>query len=228
MTDVDRVQLEIWSDIACPWCLVGTARFERAVEETGIEVDVVYRSFELDPNVPTGGAAPNLVDYLATKFGDRSRVQAAHARLTSAGAELGIDFRWSIMKRANTFDAHRLLAWALRTEGALAQRTLKKRILRAYFTEGADVSDRAVLADLAAEAGLDREQAVEVLATDAESATVREEEALAHREGIAAVPTFVVEGRWMLQGALETEKWVRALTRLQAELAAEAAEPFAD
>jgi predicted DsbA family dithiol-disulfide isomerase len=221
------VQVEIWSDIACPWCLVGTARFERAVEETGIDVDVVYRSFELDPNVPTGGEAPNLVDYLTRKYGDRSRVQAAHARLTSAGAELGIDFRWATMRRANTFDAHRLLAWALRTQGSSAQRTLKKRILRAYFTEGADVSDRTVLADLVADAGLDRAEAVEVLATDAEAATVRDEEALAHREGIAAVPTFVVEGRWMLQGALETEKWVRALTRLQAELAAEADEPFA-
>jgi predicted DsbA family dithiol-disulfide isomerase len=218
------VQVEIWSDIACPWCLVGTARFERAVEETGIDVDVVYRSFELDPNVPTGGEAPNLVDYLSHKFGDRGRVQAAHARLTSAGAELGIDFRWATMKRANTFDAHRLLAWALRTQGATAQRTLKKRILRAYFTEGADVSDLTVLADLVADAGLDRDEAVEVLATDAEATTVREQEALAHQEGIAAVPTFVVEGRWMLQGALETEKWVRALTRLQAELAAESAE----
>ena len=218
------MQVEIWSDIACPWCLVGTARFERAVEETGIDVDVVYRSFELDPNVPVGGEAPPLVDYLANKFGDRSRVQAAHARLTQAGAELGIDFRWSIMRRANTFDAHRLLAWALRTEGSLAQRTLKKAILRAYFTEGADVSDRSVLAALAAEVGLDREQDEEVLVSGAEADTVRAEEALAAREGNAAVPTFVVEGRWMLQGALETDTWVRALTRLSEELAAEAAE----
>jgi predicted DsbA family dithiol-disulfide isomerase len=213
------VQVEIWSDIACPWCLVGTARFERAVEETGIDVDVVYRAFELDPTVPTGVDAPPLVEYLAAKFGDRSRVQAAHARLTQAGSELGIDFRWSIMKRANTFDAHRLLTWALRTEGAPMQRTLKKAILRAYFTEGADVSDHTVLADLAADVGLDRTLAEEVLATDAEAAAVREEEALAHREGIAAVPTFVVEGRWMLQGALETDKWIRALTRLSEELA---------
>lgn len=217
------MQVEIWSDIACPWCLVGTARFERAVEEAGVDVDVVYRSFELDPNVPTGGEAPPLVDYLAKKFGDRSRVQAAHARLTSAGSELGIDFRWSIMRRANTFDAHRLLAWALRTGGSTAQRTLKKRILRAYFTEGADVSDRGVLADLVAEAGLDRAAAVDVLASDAEAETVRAEEARAHSEGIAAVPTFVVEGRWMLQGALETEKWVRALTQLRRELDEEAA-----
>jgi predicted DsbA family dithiol-disulfide isomerase len=217
------VQVEIWSDVACPWCYVGTARFERALEETGIDVDVVYRSYELDPNVPTGGDAPPLTEYLARKFGDKARVQAAHAHLTNAGVELGIDFRWALMKRANTFDAHRLLAWALRTDGADRQRTLKKALLRAYFTEGRDVSDRRVLADLAAAVGLDRTLAEEVLATDAEAATVREQEALAHQEGIAAVPTFVVEGRWMLQGALETDKWVRALTRLQDELAAEEA-----
>ena len=216
------MQVEIWSDVACPWCYVGTGRFERALEQTGLDVDVVYRSYELDPNVPTGDAAPLLVDYLSRKFGDRSRVQAAHARLTTAGAELGIDFRWSVMRRANTFDAHRLLAWALRTEGPLVQRALKKALLRAYFTEGRDIADRSVLAELAAEVGLDPTLAGEVLATDAEAATVREEEALAHREGIAAVPTFVVEGKWMLQGALETEQWVRALTRLSMELAAEA------
>ncbi len=89
------VKVEIWSDVACPWCYVGTQRFGRAIQETGVDVEVVYRSFELDPTVPTGGDSPLLVDYLAQKFGDRSRVQAAHARLTDAGAELGIDFRWS-------------------------------------------------------------------------------------------------------------------------------------
>jgi predicted DsbA family dithiol-disulfide isomerase len=214
------VQVEIWSDVACPWCYVGTLRFEQAVAETGIDVDVVYRSFELDPNVPADG--PPLVDYLANKFGDRSRVQAAHARLVQAGSELGIDFHWSVMRRANTFDAHRLLAWALRTAGAPTQRALKKALLRAYFTDGLVITDHAVLADLAAEVGLDRQLAEEVLATDAETATVRDEEAEAHRQGIAAVPTFVVEGRWMLQGALEPEKWVKALTHLQTELAAEA------
>ena len=213
------VQVEIWSDVACPWCYVGTLRFERAVEETGADVDVVYRSFELDPNVPADG--PPLVEYLARKFGDRGHVQAAHARLTSAGAELGIDFRWSQMRRANTFDCHRLLAWALRTAGAPAQRALKKALLRAYFTEGRDVADRTVLTALADEVGLDPAEAAEVLASDAEADTVRAEEAEAHREGIAAVPTFVVEGRWMLQGAHPTEAWVRALTKLRAELAAD-------
>jgi predicted DsbA family dithiol-disulfide isomerase len=128
------------------------------------------------------------------------------------------------MRRANTFDAHRLLAWALRTAGAPTQCALKKALLRAYFTDGLVITDHAVLADLAAEVGLDRQLAEEVLATDAEAATVRDEEAEAHRQGIAAVPTFVVEGRWMLQGALEPETWVKALTHLQTELTAEATE----
>jgi predicted DsbA family dithiol-disulfide isomerase len=213
------VRVDIWSDIACPWCYVGTERFERAVEQTGIEAEVVYRSFELDPGVPADG--PPLLDHLARKFGDRSRVQATHARLTTAGAELGIDFRWSQMRRCNTFDGHRLLAWALRTRGAPAQRHLNKALLRAYFTEGRDIADHDVLAAIAAEAGLDGGEAAALLASDAEADSVRADEALAHREGIAAVPTFVVEDRWMLQGALETERWVRALTKLEAELRAE-------
>jgi predicted DsbA family dithiol-disulfide isomerase len=211
------VQVEIWSDVACPWCYVGTARFERAVEETGLDVDVVYRSFELDPTVPPGEGPP-LTEYLARKFGDLSRVQAAHARLTSAGAELDIDFRWAQMRRANTFDAHRLLAWALHTSGAPAQRALKRGLLRAYFSDGREVADHDVLADLAAEVGLDRKAAAAFLATDDEADHVRAEREEAYSNGINAVPTFIVEDQWMLQGALDTDKWVKALTHMQSEL----------
>ena len=211
--------MEIWSDVACPWCYIGTVRFTRAVEQAGVDVDVVYRSFELDPRVPTGDGPP-LVDYLAQKFGDRSRVQAAHARLTSAGADLGIDFRWEGMRRANTFDGHRLLAWALHESGPGAQRALKERLLAAYFSEGLDVTDHEVLAGLAEDAGLDRGAAAALLASDAEADFVRAEREEAYGHGITAVPTFVVEGEWMLQGAHETEKWVKALTHISDELAA--------
>ncbi len=214
------VQVEIWSDVACPWCYVGTVRLERAVAETGVDVEVVYRAFELDPSVPTGEASPPLADYLSAKYGDRSRVQAAHARLTTAGSELGIDFRWEGMRRANTFDAHRLVAWALDEAGADAQRQLKKALLRSYFTEGADVADGAVLADVAERTGLDRSAAAEVLASDAFADRVHADREEAHRNGITAVPTFVVEGEWMLQGAHDTAAWARALTHLHAELAA--------
>jgi predicted DsbA family dithiol-disulfide isomerase len=212
------MQVEIWSDVACPWCYVGTLRFEQAVEETGADVEVVYRSFELDPTVPKDG--PPLVDYLVRKYGDRSRVQAAHARLTQAGSELGIDFRWSLMTRANTFDAHRILAWALATAGADQQRALKKALLHAYFTEGVDVADQDALADIAERVGLDRAVAREVLASGEYAEAVRDEEQAAYRHGITAVPTFVVEGEWMLQGAHDTSAWVRALTHMAQELAA--------
>src|SRR5688572_22305606 len=177
------MRVEIWSDVACPWCYVGTRRFERAVEETGVDVEVVYRAFELDPTVPTGVESPPLVEYLARKFGDPSRVQAAHARLTAAGAELGIDFRWAGMRRANTFDAHRLLTWALGTDGPARQRALKEALLRSYFTDGLDVADHSVLADLALEVGLDRDAAEEVLASDRYAPEVRAERADAHRNG---------------------------------------------
>lgn len=214
------MRVEIWSDVACPWCYVGTQRFGRAVQETGIDVEVVYRSFELDPTAPTGAESLPLVDYLERKFGDRSRVQAAHARLTDAGSELGIDFRWAGMRRANTFDCHRLLAWALHTAGADKQRALKQVLLRAYFTDNRDVSDHDVLAGLAAEVGLDGVGAATLLASDGESAFVRAEREEAYSNGIAAVPTFVIESEWMLQGAHPTEAWAKALTRLSHELAA--------
>ena len=211
------MRVEIWSDVACPWCYVGTERFERAVAQSGVDVDIVYRSFELDPSVPPGEGPP-LTEYLARKFGDLSRVQAAHARLSTAGAELGIAFRWSQMRRGNTFDSHRLLAWALHHAGPEAQRALKHGLLRAYFTDGLDVADHAVLTDLAAEAGLDRTSAAALLASNAESDFVRGEREAAYSNGISAVPTFVVEQQWMLQGAVDTDKWVKALTHMQAEL----------
>lgn len=209
------MRVEIWSDVACPWCYVGLARFERAVEETGVEVDVVFRAFELDPSVAIGVASPLLTDYLARKYGDLSRVRAAHARLTDAGSELGIDFRWEGMRRANTFDAHRLLSWALETAGPERQRALKMALLRAYFTDGRDVADDAVLTDLAIEVGFDATEAATVLASDRYADHVRGEREEAHRNGIAAVPTFVVNDGWMLQGAHDTSAWARALTKIQ-------------
>jgi predicted DsbA family dithiol-disulfide isomerase len=123
------------------------------------------------------------------------------------------------MRRANTFDAHRLLAWALHEHGVDQQRALKQRLLRAYFTDGLDVADHDVLASLAADVGLDRDAAAAFLATDDEAEFVHAERAEAYANGITAVPTFVIEGEWMLQGAHETEKWVRALTHIQSELA---------
>ncbi|MGH3447362.1 MAG: DsbA family oxidoreductase [Nocardioidaceae bacterium] len=212
------MRIEIWSDVACPWCYVGTARFERAVEQTGIDADVVYRPFQLDPTIPMGGEGPNAVQYLTERLGGAEQVAAIHARLEAAAEDLDIDFRWSQMRRANTFDAHRLLGWALRSAGAETQRRLKKALLRAYFTESLDITDHEVLADVAAGAGLECASAAALLDSDAEADHVRAEREEAYRNGITAVPTFVVEGRWMLQGAVETDQWVQALRQMSVEL----------
>lgn len=216
------MHIEIWSDVVCPWCYVGKARLDRAVAEVadeGIEVDVVYRAFELDTRVPEEGEP--LEPYLARKFGSTGALRAMQTRLANASPDTGIEWHWTGMYRRNSFDAHRLLAWARREADADTQVALADRLFRAYFTDGLDIADHGVLAGLGAEVGLDRDLAAEALATGDAADVVRAEEAQAHENGIAAVPSFVIEDRWMLQGAHDVAAWRRALTRLSSELAAE-------
>ena len=214
------VRVEIWSDVVCPWCYVGTRRFELALErlgDTAHDIDVVHRAFELDPTVPAEGI--DLAGYLARKFGGADRLHQVHDRLDRAGADLDIDFRWEGKRRANTFDAHRLTAWALEVAGARTQHALHQRLFRAYFTENLDVADHGVLARLAGEVGLGVDAAAEVLATGGYADTVRAEERQAGEMDIHAVPTFVIEGRWAIPGAQDVDTFVELLTRARERLA---------
>jgi predicted DsbA family dithiol-disulfide isomerase len=215
------VRVEIWSDVVCPWCYVGTRRFEEAIARFraggGGDVEVVHRAFELDPTVPPGGV--DLAAYLARKFGGAQRLGQVHDRLGHAGSDVDIDFRWEGKRRVNTFDAHRLTAWALEVAGPAVQHDLHQRLFRAYFTDGLDVADHAVLARLAADAGLDADLGAEVLATGAYADTVRAEEADASARDIHAVPTFVIEGRWTIPGAQDVDSFVALLTRARERLA---------
>jgi predicted DsbA family dithiol-disulfide isomerase len=213
------VRVEIWSDVVCPWCYVGTRRFEKAVDrlaEEGIAVEVVHRAFELDPTVPAEGM--DLAEYLARKFGGAGRVRQVHGRLDAAAAEMGIEFRWDGKRRVNTFDAHRLTAWALATRGADVQHRLHQALFRAYFTDNDDVADHGVLAGLAGEVGLDRDAAAEVLGTDAYADTVLAEEAAARDQEIHAVPTFLVEGSWAIPGAQDVHTFTTLLRRAHQRL----------
>jgi predicted DsbA family dithiol-disulfide isomerase len=200
---------------------VGTRRFEEAVARFraggGGDVEVVHRAFELDPTVPPEGM--DLAGYLARKFGGAARLAQAHDRLGHAGSDVDIDFRWEGKRRVNTFDAHRLTAWALATAGPAVQHDLHQRLFRAYFTDNLDVADHVVLARLAAEAGLDPDLAAEVLATGAYADTVRAEEAGASERDIHAVPTFVIEGRWAIPGAQDIDTFVELLERARERLA---------
>jgi predicted DsbA family dithiol-disulfide isomerase len=207
------MRVEIWSDVVCPWCYVGTRRFSAALErfDRGVDVDVAYRAFELDPTVPVGGM--DLADYLARKFGSPAALDRIHDRLAQVGADAGIEFRWEGKRRVNTFDAHRLAAWAEGVGGDDARAAVEQRLFRAYFTDNLDVADHRVLARLAAEVGLglDASLAAEALARGAGAEQVRSEEAQATELGISAVPTFVIEGRWAIPGAQDTDTFVRVL-----------------
>ena len=210
------MKVEIWSDVVCPWCYVGTRRFEQALDRLaatdGLTVEVVHRAFELDPTVPTEGM--DLGAYLAAKFGGRARVGQVNDRLAAAADGLGIEFRWEGKRRVNTFDAHRLAAWALDTAGPAAQNALHQRLFRAYFTDNLDIADHGVLADLAGELGLDPDLAAKALATGAHAETVRAEERRAGDLDIHAVPTFVIDGRWSIPGAQDVDTFVRLLGKV--------------
>lgn len=215
------MRVEIWSDVVCPWCYVGTRRFTEAVDRFraggGGDVDVTHRAFELDPTVPPGGV--DLEAYLARKFGGADRLARVHDRLDHAGDDVDIQFRWEGKRRANTFDAHRLTAWALDTAGPEVQNALHQRLFRAYFTDNLDVADHGVLARLAGEVGLEADLAAEVLATGAYAERVRAEELDAAEHDIHAVPTFVIEGRWAIPGAQDVDTFVELLRRARERLA---------
>jgi predicted DsbA family dithiol-disulfide isomerase len=214
------MRVEIWSDVVCPWCYVGTRRFEQAVERLGAgadDIEVVHRAFELDPTVPAEGM--DLAGYLARKFGGADRLHQVRDRLDHAGADVDIDFRWDGKRRVNTFDAHRLTAWALDAAGARTQHALHQRLFRAYFTDNLDVADHGALGRLAGEVGLDADAAAEVLATGGYAETVRAEELRAAELDIHAVPTFVIEGRWAIPGAQDIDTFAEVLERARERLA---------
>jgi predicted DsbA family dithiol-disulfide isomerase len=211
------VHVEIWSDIVCPWCYIGKRRFERAVDElrAELDVDVVYRPFQLDPNAPPGAGTP-VAEVYARKFGGPERAQAIIDRVTTLAAGEGLEFRMDRAVRANTRLAHRLLWYASQPASPVPQAALKERLLQAYFHDGLDVGDPAVLADCAAAVGFDRDEVVEFLSGDVGAEEVAEQLAAAYESGITAVPTYVLDRRWAVPGAQDPDVFVNVLRRMAA------------
>jgi predicted DsbA family dithiol-disulfide isomerase len=186
------MEIEIWSDIACPWCYIGKRRFEAALEmfEHRDEVTVTWRSFELDPDAPLEREGERAA-HLAAKYGvSVEEARAMEDRMAQAAAGDGIEMRFDRARGGNTFDAHRLVHLAA-AHGR--QDEAKERLFRAYFTDGELVSDPDTLVRLAAEIGLEESEVREVLASDRYADAVREEEQIAARMGIGGVPFFVVD-----------------------------------
>ncbi len=216
------IRIEIWSDVVCPWCYIGKRRFERALVELGgeVEVDVLYRAFQLDPTASLGKSEPVLNAY-AKKFGGEDQARSIIERVTTTAAEDGIEFRMDRALRSNTLLAHRLIWLAERPDSPVTQSALKERLLQAYFIDGLNMGDPAVLADCAAQVGFDRQKVATFLDSDRGRAEVGEQINQAAEMGVTAVPTYVVDGRWAIAGAQDTETFVRLLRQLSDRLAAE-------
>ena len=204
--------VDIWSDIACPWCWVGKRNLERAVETFAHPVQVTWHAFELDPSAEPASTHP--VDYLgklARKYGvTRGQAAAMIERMVQTGASVGLDFRFDRICPGNTFDAHRLLHHAAEHG---SQGELKERLFRAYLHEGQAISEHAVLAALASEVGLDVDQVSAVLAGDDHAEGVRLDEHVAGRIGISGVPFFLVGRVYAVPGAQPPKVLLNALQR---------------
>ena len=204
------MHVEIWSDIACPWCYVGKRRFEAALAgyEHRDEVAVTWRSFELDPQAPAQRDEDG-AEHLAQKYGtSRAEALAMQARMTETAAGDGLRFRFDIARGGNTFDAHRIVHLAT-AHGA--QDAMQERIMRAYLSEGELISDHATLERLAIEVGLPGDEVRDVLSSERFAAEVREDERTAARIGISAVPFFVVDRAIGASGAHPPEQLLELL-----------------
>ena len=208
--------IEVFSDVVCPWCYIGKRRLEQALAEFphADEVDVLFRSFQLDPSTPKD-SEQTLEEMLSAKFGNsRDEARAMNQRVSDIAAGVGLRYDLTSVHPANTFDAHRLLHFAA-AHGRQAE--LKERLMRAYFTEGRRIGDHAVLAELAAEVGLDQYAAAAVLSGDDYAQDVRADVALARGFGANGVPFFVFDRRYGVSGAQDRDVFRQVLDQAWAE-----------
>ncbi|MFD1713841.1 DsbA family protein [Amnibacterium flavum] len=210
----DPVKVDIWSDVACPWCYIGKRKFEEGARRFGGDVEVEYHSFELSPDTPVdfdGSAA----DFLAGhKRIPRDQVDQMLDRVIGIASEVGLEYDYESLQHTNTIKAHQLLHYA-KSKGR--QLDMKERLLKAYFVDGRHVGRIEDLADLAAEIGFDRADVVRSLESDEFLSAVKADQAQAIAYGIQGVPFFVIDGKYGVSGAQDAQVFAEALTQVAAE-----------
>lgn len=215
-SSLEKLRVDIWSDVACPWCYIGKRRFEAALRDFPYQdqVEVVWHSFELDPDGPDL-RPQGTAQLLAQKYGRTpAQVQEMLRHVTQSAQAEGLDYHFDGVKLANTFRAHQLIHLA-GTHSLAPQ--MKERLLRAYFSEGANLSDVDTLVKLAGEVGLSTQEASEALQSAQYAQAVRQDEAQAQALGINGVPFFVLGGKYGISGAQGPEVFQQALTQVWAE-----------
>ena len=208
------LDIDVISDVMCPWCYIGKRRLERAlVERSNIPVDVRWRPFQLDATIPREGMDRG--EYLDRKFGPE-RAGEVYAAIEEAGAQEGIPFAFDRIEKApNTVDAHRLIRWA----GVSGdQQTAVENLFSGYFVDGRDLTDPDYLADVAEQAGLERDIVARLLAGDADREQVSGEVQLAQRMGVQGVPCFIFGGKYVVMGAQDPSVLVEAIDRAVSDL----------
>ena len=204
------IRLHIFSDPVCPWCYIGKANLDRALEaHADHPFRIEWHPFQLNPDMPAEGVDKH--DYLAAKFGEDRLVQM-HLRLKEASRAAGAEIDPDTPRRMpNTLDAHRLIHWA-GLEGR--QTAVVSAIMRAYWREGRDIGNAGVLADIAAAAGMDRAVTARLLASDADADDIRARDADARAKGVSAVPTFLIAQQYVVSGAQPPDVWSRVIEEL--------------
>jgi predicted DsbA family dithiol-disulfide isomerase len=208
---MERVTIDIISDVVCPWCYLGKARLELAVAEVQGEVgvDINWRPYRLNPDHPPEGVDHHA--HLAKKLGGEKAVDEAHERLKALGAEVGIRFNFDAIRIGpNTLDAHRLLHWAM-MEGREIQDRVATGLFKANFEEGRNVGDHAVLIDIGKNAGLDPKLIANLLNSEADKDTVLSEIDAAQKMGVSGVPFFILDGQYAVSGAQPVDLLANAL-----------------
>lgn len=216
------LEIDFVSDVVCPWCIIGLGGLEEALRRIeGVSADIRFHPFELNPAMPPEGE--NVAEHIARKYG-ASPEQSAPSRdaIRARAADIGFAMNTGADSRIwNTFDAHRLLHWA-GTLGDGAQATLKHALFTAHFSEGRNIADHGILVEVADSAGLDGMEAAAILASDRYAADVRAAKDFWRRQGVQAVPTLVIDGRYLISGGQTADVFERALRRIAAEKAAAA------
>ena len=210
------LQIDIISDVMCPWCIVGFRQLEQALGATGVGAYIRWHPFELNPQMPAEGQ--NLREHISEKYGASDEQSAQNrAQLQKIGSDLDIDFQFSDTSRiVNTFAAHQLLDWA---QAHGLQHPLKLALFDAHFTHSRDVSDVDVLVDVASSVGLDATQARDVLDNATHAAETRAHQQFWTERGISGVPAIVFEGKYLLTGAQGAENYAQMLLKLMQERA---------
>jgi predicted DsbA family dithiol-disulfide isomerase len=212
--DKVHIDIEIVSDVVCPWCYLGQRRLRLALEmvKDQLSADVTWKPYQLDPSVPAQGV--ETFEYLAKKIGGADAVRRSHEMLVGLGNEIGLQFAFDKAKRfPNTLDAHRLIHWA-GTIGMEMQDRIARALFKANFVDGLDVGSRSVLTQIAVDAGMDRRTVENRLADGTDLDAVKQEIAHAQRMGVSGVPCFIFDHQYAVTGAQSVDVFVNALKQI--------------